>query len=99
MSVLKHIFLDCKLTSKAISLNWDIALMSGWGCAIGAGAGTDVGACPFTPCIWPLPFFCSLKDFACIGVIGVEGVGVGGGLSASDDGVAAVVEPFLLGRC
>lgn len=34
-----------------------------------------------------------------MGVIGVEGVGVGGGFSASDEGVAAVVEDFLAGRC
>ena len=38
-----------------------------------------------------------------MGVIGVEGVGVGGGFSASDDGVAAVTvpafEPFFVGFC
>ena len=33
--------------------------------------------------------------FCCIGIDGVLGVGVGGGFSASEAGVAPVVEPFL----
>ena len=43
-------------------------------------------------------FWLLLKDWGFMGVMGVEGVGVGGGFSASDDGVAAagpVVEVFF----
>ena len=46
-----------------------------------------------------LGLFCLLTEFACWGVVGVEGVGVGGG-STSEDGVGApafVVEPFFVG--
>ena len=50
---------------------------------------------------WPLDWFLFcwwLKEFWCIGVIGVAGVGVGGCASASEAGVAPVwlaAPPFL----
>ena len=50
--------------------------------------------------VGPFAAFWLLKELGCCGVMGVEGVGVGGG-SASDDGVAPAlmfaVEPFFLG--
>lgn len=70
---------------------------SGCCCTIGA-AGADVGCC----CVAVVALTPFLKELGCCGVIGVDGVGVGGG-SASDDGVAAVLAlaaaaPFFVGR-
>lgn len=63
-----------------------------------AGTGGTAGACGCCAFAgWAAPFFWLLNEFGCIGVIGVEGVGVGGG-SVSETGVApVVVDPFLAG--
>ena len=58
--------------------------------------GTDVGAWPWFE---PFALFWPLKEFGCLGVMGVDGVGVGGSAS---EGVAAAlrvaVDPFFVGR-
>lgn len=66
------------------SLN-DCCGCSGGCCTRGWGAGADVGCCGALVVAFAPPL---LNEFGCCGVIGVEGVGVGG-CSASDDGVAA----------
>ena len=70
----------------------------GSGCCTIVGAGAEVGCC-WVAVVALTPF---LKELGCWGVMGVDGVGVGGG-SASDEGVAAVLAlaaaaPFFVMR-